>query len=70
MKSTPRFHNYTGGIYEEKSILPIENHLVSIVGYGYDNTTGWEYWIVRNSWGKFWGESGFFRIRMHTNNLE
>lgn len=28
-----------------------------------------EYWIGRNSWGTYWGESGFFRIRMHNHNL-
>ena len=69
MKVTDKFENYTSGVYEEKSFLPIENHLVSLVGYGFDNQTGWEYWIVRNSWGQFWGENGFFRIRMHKNNL-
>ena len=28
-----------------------------------------EYWIGRNSYGTHWGENGFFRIRMHRNNL-
>ena len=23
----------------------------------------------RNSWGTYWGEAGFFRIRMHKHNL-
>ena len=53
---------YKGGIYAEymEDMLLMLNHAVSIVGWGVTDD-GTEYWIVRNSWGREWGEDGFYR---------
>lgn len=53
---------YYGGIITDQSIWKIMvNHVVSIVGWGTDPVTKKQYWIVRNSWGQYWGEMGYFR---------
>ena len=62
------YNNYKGGIYKSPTQTSGANHAVSVVGWGNDPSAG-DYWIVRNSWGTWWGESGYFRITMGTGNL-
>lgn len=57
---------YTGGI----SSLPGDavDHVVSVVGWGVEGSTS--YWIVRNSWGEYWGEMGYIRVAFGALLLE
>lgn len=51
---------YFGGIVKSWQCPKNINHAVLLVGYGTRGNT--PYWIVKNSWGKSWGEKGYFRI--------
>ena len=65
--------NYTGGILgsdDDPALFnTTHNHGVSIVGWGYDESRDEQHWIIRNSWGVYWGEMGFFRIELGRNLL-
>jgi cathepsin L len=39
------------------------NHVVVLMGYGTDEETGEDYWLVRNSYGPRWGEEGYIRLK-------
>jgi cathepsin X len=47
------------------------DHEISVVGYGVGSADEGSapYWIIRNSWGEYWGDNGFFRLRMGQNQL-
>lgn len=65
--STTELHDYTSGIFEDKTGVVATNHEISVTGYGEENGT--PYWIFRNSWGSNWGEEGFAKIVRGKNNL-
>ena len=61
-------HNYMGGVFNDDDASRETNHVVSIVGWDRDENDV-EYWIIRNSWGVYWGEEGFAKIATGSNML-
>ena len=48
-------------IVDGENLNPI-NHAVLLVGYGHDEATGLDYYLVKNSWNTTWGDQGYFKL--------
>lgn len=58
------YYNYSSGVYIYDDVSArIGSHTVVITGWvDEDSFESGGYWICKNSWGKSWGEDGYFRI--------
>jgi hypothetical protein len=57
------------GIYEWDGVSDVVGgHAIVLMGWGEEN--GKKYWIVRNSWGKEWGDKGYFKMLRGVNHCE
>lgn len=62
-----QWSDYGGGIYDGCNYannITID-HVVQLVGYGYDDGLKQSYWVIRNSWSPAWGEKGYIRLIRH-----
>jgi len=60
------FFAYTGGIYQKTAGSTLSGyHCICVVGY--DDSQ--QCWLLKNSWGSNWGESGFCRLAYGQSDL-
>jgi cathepsin L len=56
---------YAGGVFHRNFSTAGDadiNHAVVLMGYGTDEESGEDYWLIRNSWSPRWGEEGYIRL--------
>ncbi|XP_060702242.1 procathepsin L-like [Hemiscyllium ocellatum] len=62
------FQLYRTGIYRNQNCSRrIPNHAVLVVGFGVDGRQ--KYWLVKNSWGKGWGDEGYIKMAKDFRNM-
>merc|ERR1719483_615435 len=50
---------YAGGVYTGCTSKNLD-HAVTVVGWGEEN--GLDFWLIKNSWKKSWGDKGFLKL--------
>ncbi|XP_049872354.1 cathepsin L [Pectinophora gossypiella] len=66
--SLETFQLYSDGVYYDENCSSQNlDHGVLVVGYGTDEDGG-DYWLVKNSWGRSWGELGYIKMARNRNN--
>lgn len=65
-----KFTYYIGGIFDaDECGTNGINHGITLVGWNDDLGPDNGYWILKNSWGPYWGEKGYMRIRYGTSQV-
>jgi len=57
------FQAYSSGIFTDTSCGTQLDHATNVVGWGTEGSM--EYWVMRNSWGTSWGDSGYMRLQIN-----
>ncbi|KAI4898326.1 hypothetical protein NFI96_023821 [Prochilodus magdalenae] len=61
------FQLYRSGVYDEPACSTSPTHAVLVVGYGTHRRRK-DYWLVKNSWGTRWGDSGYIKMSRNKGN--
>lgn len=64
--SAKTFHLYKSGVYDDLNACsnPI-NHALLLIGYGRQQNL--DYWLLKNSWSREWGDDGYMKILRNKN---
>merc|ERR1711955_77942 len=61
VKAAGPFGSYNGqGVFSGCYPGTSTDHAISVVGYGTEG--GVPYWLIKNSWGTWWGDNGYIKI--------
>ena len=58
------WQTYSGGVMTNCVSTQVDHGVLAV---GFDDSSSPPYWIIKNSWGPTWGESGYIRIAKGSN---
>jgi cathepsin X len=58
---------YDGSLLDMPKKPKIVDHIISVVGWISKKNT--QYWVIRNSWGEYWGDMGYMYLKLGENQL-
>jgi hypothetical protein len=61
------FQLYSGGIFDQAHCGTLLDHATNVVGWGHDDKSNVDYWIMRNSWGTSWGDQGYMLVKIQAD---
>lgn len=59
-------YKFLSGVYQHTTGGYLGGHAVRVLGWGTEK--GKNYWLVANSWNRYWGDNGLFKIIRGTND--
>jgi len=77
VQATNNWSWYNGGVLDDSYCCNVAddpyctynvNHAILVVGYGHDEASGLDYWLIKNSWGSRWGEDGYVKLKKGTGH--
>mmetsp|Transcript_55787 Transcript_55787/g.120557 ORF Transcript_55787/g.120557 Transcript_55787/m.120557 type:complete len:395 (-) Transcript_55787:180-1364(-) len=66
MKHYSENANQNEGVFVTYKNVTAVDHVIEVTGWG-ETASGLKYWVARNSWGTYWGQGGWFKIRRGVN---
>lgn len=55
-------------ITDQKYTVDQIDHIMSVTGWG-ETASGLKYWVIRNSWGTYWGDNGWLLLERGTDQF-
>jgi len=59
------FMDYRAGTVFNTCSKKSINHAITVIGWG-KTGNGQEYWLIKNSWGDYWGDNGYIKVKKGT----